>query len=115
MEVSKETVMVGGVEYVPKSSVNINPIDIEGEFYSIGKSYYVRTVTHHYVGKLVGLNENEMLLENASWVADSGRWHDALKNGTLDEVEPFVNPVVVNRRALCDATEWSHNLPSVQK
>lgn len=83
-------------------------------FLEIGKSYFIRTVTMYTVGKLKAINNNEFLLEQASWVADCGRFSAALKTGTLDEVEPFVDDVVVNRGSIVDITEWRHNLPTEQ-
>jgi len=87
----------------------------EKSMFEVGKAYFIRTVTMHLVGKLIGINNKELLLKDASWVADSGRFHDALKTGELNEVEPFVDDVIVNREAIVDATFWRHLLPNVQK
>lgn len=81
----------------------------------IGKNYLIRTVTMHHIGKLEAVTKQELVLSGASWVADSGRFHDALKEGKLDEVEPFVHDVIVGRGALIDATEWPHDLVREQK
>lgn len=81
----------------------------------IGKSYFIRTVTMHLIGKLILLNEKELVLSECSWIADSGRFHNALKDGNLSEVEPFVDDVIVNRTSIIDATEWRHALPREQK
>jgi len=86
----------------------------ETEF-KIGEKYFIRTVTMHHVGKLKKINDRELVLENASWIADSGRFHDALKNGKLNEVEPFVDDVIVMRDSIIDATIWRHELPLCQK
>jgi len=85
--------------------------------YQIGKNYFIRTVTHHLTGKLVRVTSKELVLESAAWIADDGRFHDALKNGTLNEVEPFppTLEVIVGRGALIDAVEWRFDLPLVQK
>lgn len=85
------------------------------EIWKMGKCYFIRTVTMHLVGRLEVLTNKELLLSEASWIADSGRFHDFLKNGTLNEVEPFVNPVIVNRDCIIDATIWDHELPKEQK
>lgn len=87
--------------------------------FQIGKAYYIRTVTMHIVGKLDAVHGTELVLSEASWVADSGRFHDALKGGVsnLNEVEPFPadQQVIVGRGSLIDATIWSHDLPKNQK
>lgn len=85
------------------------------DLWKVGKSYFIRTVTMHLIGKLEVVNSTELLLKNAVWVADSGRFHDALKKGTLSEVEPFVTDVIVNRTSIIDACEWIHDLPKEQK
>lgn len=83
--------------------------------YKIGESYLIRTVTMIILGKLECVHESEMVLSSASWVADTGRFFDALKTGKLNEVEPFTNDVIVGRNALIDATIWTHKLPTEQK
>lgn len=83
--------------------------------YEIGKAYFIRTVTMHHIGIIEKVLDNEIILSSACWVADSGRFHDALKEGTLMEVEPFIDNVIVGRNAIIDATLWSHDLPRSQK
>ncbi len=81
--------------------------------YKVGKNYFIRTVTHHLTGKLIKVTAKELVLEDAAWIADDGRFHEALKTGKLNEVEPFPKglEVVVGRGALIDAVEWTHSLP----
>ena len=80
----------------------------------VGEAYFIRTVTMHHVGRLVWVGPQELVLEGASWVADSGRFHDALMKGKLNEVEPFPLPVIIGRNAIVDATRWTHPLPTKQ-
>lgn len=87
----------------------------DNSLWTIGSNYFIRTVTMYILGHLAEVTSTELLITNASWVADSGRFHDALKTGVLDEVEPFINPVIVNRQSIIDATEWHHALPVKQK
>ena len=83
--------------------------------WQVGKNYFIRTVTMHLVGRLVEIDDKEIILSEASWVADSGRFNNALKTGDLNEVEPFIDTVIVNRGAVVDATEWRHVLPTEVK
>jgi hypothetical protein len=71
----------------------------------------------HITGKLKAVYDNELVFSDAAWIADSGRFSDALKMGTLDEVEPFpfANDVIIGRGAIVDCTEWAHDLPQEQK
>lgn len=74
--------------------------------YNIGKNYLIRTVTMIDAGKLVAVTDQELVLENASWIADTGRWADALKLCSFNEVEPFPEGrVIVGRAAVIDAVE----------
>jgi len=83
--------------------------------YKVGEKYFVRTVTYHYVGKLAQITDTELVLDQASWVADSGRWANALKTGVLSEVEPYLGRVILSRAAIVDASVWNHDLPKEQK
>ena len=83
----------------------------------VGNTVYIRTVTHHYTGRIVALDAQEIVLVDAAWVVDSGRWADAIATGTLNEVEPYLDgvTVAVNRGAVCDVCDWTSDLPRVQK
>jgi len=81
----------------------------------IGNSYFFRTVTYHLVGRVVAQHAGGLIeLDEASWVADSGRFMQAIKSGTLSEVEP-VGKAYINLRAVTDFFPWAHALPSEQK
>ncbi len=79
--------------------------------YVIGRKYFIRTVTHHLTGQLTKVTSKELVLADAAWIADDGRFHEALKTGKLNEVEPFPGEVIVGRGSLIDACEWLHELP----
>lgn len=89
--------------------------DISG---MIGQKWFFRTVTYHIVGKvtaqLFAPGVILLVLENASWVADSGRFMQAIKNGTLNEVEP-VGDWYINLNTVTDFSIWNHELPKDQK
>lgn len=80
----------------------------------IGKKLFIRTVTYHHVGEVVDVRGSVMELKDASWVADSGRFHQAITTGTLSEVEP-VGAAFVNTASITDAFPWAHELPTRQK
>jgi len=81
----------------------------------VGNSYFFRTLTYHLIGtirKKVGLF---FVLDDASWVADSGRFMQAIQKGKLDEVEPTCNGHMINIEACVDIIPWKHNNPKGQK
>lgn len=79
----------------------------------IGKKLFIRTVTYHLTGKVVKRIGNFIQLENASWIADSGRFMQAIKDGELSEVEP-VGEAWVNLNSVTDMFPWKHALPDKQ-
>jgi len=89
--------------------------------YKVGKNYLIRTVTHIDVGRLVKVTKDELILKDASWIADTGRFMDALQNGiekqTSSEIEPFPSEseVMVSKGSIIDVVEYKHKLPIKQK
>ena len=74
--------------------------------WQIGKCYVIRTVTMMNYGKLVAVHGQELVLEDAAWIADSGRFHDFLKDpNKCNEMEPFTAPIIVGRGSIIDAQE----------
>lgn len=81
----------------------------------VGKSFFFRTVTYHLTGRVEEVLHNNILrLSTAAWVADSGRFTQAIKTGTLNEVEP-VGDAYLNLDTVTDFFPWAHELPTEQK
>jgi hypothetical protein len=82
----------------------------------VGKSLFIRTVTYHYTGRLEQVTDDVLVLSEVAWIADSGRFAQALATGVLSEVEPYpTGPVIVPRAVIVDVSEWNHPLPRSQK
>jgi len=84
--------------------------------YEIGKGYFIRSVTHHYTGRLMEVYEHELVLEDAAWIADDGRFSQSVAGGDFGEVEPYPDGrrVVIGRGAILDAS-IRDAIPRVQK
>ena len=80
----------------------------------IGKNVIVRTVTNYYTGSLVSCAEY-LHLEDAAWIADTGRFATALATGKLSEIEPYPADCWVAAGSVVDISEWRHELPRTQK
>lgn len=80
----------------------------------VGSKFYFRTVTFHQVGEVKKIVGRFAYLKNASWVADSGRFNEAIKNGTLSEVE-HVGDAFINLDTVVDFFPWKHSLPKESK
>jgi len=80
----------------------------------VGKKFFFRTVTYHLVGKVEKIVGDFLELSTASWIADSGRFMGAIKDGELDEVEP-TGTAFINIKTVIDFYPWKHKLPTEQK
>ena len=89
-------------------------IDISNLDELVGKSFFFRTVTYHLIGKVTKRIGMFLQLDNASWIADSGRFMNAIKEGKLNEVEP-VGQAFINLESVTDFFPWKHKLPTEQK
>ncbi len=79
----------------------------------VGEKFFFRTVTYHLTGRVKKVIGNIIELENAAWIADSGRFMQAIKNGELKEVEP-VGRAYINIDSVTDFFPWKHALPEKQ-
>lgn len=84
-------------------------------FFCVGKAYLIRTVTMAWTGRVTDLNDAELLLEEAAWIADLGRYHKAKTAADLSEVEPRDTPIIIGRGSIVDAVEWTSPLPREAK
>ena len=88
--------------------------EVQGWADLVGTKLFIRTVTYHLVGEVKAVNGTLIELSEASWVADSGRFSVAIKDGTLSEVE-YVGRAFVNAASITDCFPWKHALPKVTK
>ena len=91
-------------------------IDINSFEEIIGKKFFIRTVTYHLVGKVEKIIGHFLVLSKSSWIADSGRFSDMLKDGFSDtaEIEP-TGTAFVNINSITDMFEWKKELPTKQQ
>ena len=71
--------------------------------YIIGQFYFVQTATLYYCGTLSQVTDNELVLDEASWVADTGRFNEFMKGSKPKELEPCCVPVIIGRGAIISA------------
>ena len=109
IEVSEET-----YEKIKDQLAGEDTIDISSYDDFVGEKFFIRTVTYHLVGEVTKRIGQYLQLKEASFIGDSGRFSDAIKKGTLSEVEP-VGIAFVNLNAITDFFPWKHKLPTSQK
>ena len=73
--------------------------------WEIGETYLIRSVTKTNTGVLVQVYKDELVLTDAAWIADTGRFAEALASSEFDEVEPYPKGrnVIIGRGAIEDA------------
>ncbi len=86
-----------------------------GSVFLVGEKYFIRCVTHYQLGRLKAITDNELVLEEASWIGDTGRFNEMLNTGKISENEPFYGDVIINRGAIVDAVLWDHDLMGAEK
>jgi len=88
----------------PKSQSQEKPQACSESPWQIGKTYVIRTVTMIQLGRLAAVYPQELVLEDASWIADTGRFANFLKDPELrSESEPFCAACIVGRGSIVDA------------
>ena len=81
----------------------------------VGEAVFIRTVTLYYTGRVIALDAQWIHLDEAAWIADSGRFGAAMAKGELSEVEPYPGPVSIARGAIVDCAPWQHPLARAVK
>lgn len=88
---------------------------VDNSAWEIGANYLIRTVTMIDTGRLVAVTAQELVLEDAAWIADTGRFADAVEKAEFDEVEPFpAGRVILGRGGVIDAVKIK-TLPRSQR
>lgn len=107
-------ITIDGEVFVKKSDIKssketfkVPKGDESNPFMEIGKDYFIRTVTNYFTGRLIWIGEKELVLEDACWIADTGRFNEFVSGKTCKESEPFPkgNAVIVGRGSIIDMTE----------
>ena len=96
------------------SDETFEKIDINEMKDFIGKKLFMRTVTYHIIGRVEKIIGPFFILSDASWIADSGRFMNAIKEGGLNEVEPL-GDWIINFHTITDMGFWKHTLKLEQK
>ena len=80
------------------------------------QKWFFRTVTVYLLGRVKKQVGKFIVLEDASWIADTKRFSNFIKDGISEdvEVEP-VGRVMLNIDSVVDAYQWQHQLPTKQQ
>ena len=96
-----------------KKSVKKVVKSAEKIIFQVGRTVFIRTVTHHIVGEILAVGETEIVLKTGTvmWIADSGRFTQALKTGVFYETEVYdVETPFIGRGAIVDGGIFPKNV-----
>ena len=102
------TIKINNVDYIRADAQLTAVAALDGDFcpFEIGAIYLIRTVTMIDVGRVVAASHKWIVLEDAAWIADTGRFSDALKSCEFSEAEPFPDGrVIIGAGAIIDAVK----------
>ena len=111
LDISEETYELIKSQLKEEEKLDINSLkDLEG------KNMFFRTVTYHILGKVEKVIGNFIQLSSASWIADSKRFSNFIKEGVIvqAEIEP-IGEWFVNINSCTDFGEWKFTLPLKQQ
>lgn len=80
----------------------------------VGQTVIIRGIPFYYIGRITYVDDKRLVLENACWLADSGRWSEALQTGDINECEKYPDPVELRTDLCCDITLWKNPLPETK-
>jgi hypothetical protein len=83
--------------------------------FEVGKAYLFFGVTRYMIGRVRKVFGDLVVIDEASWIPDTGRFSTAVSEFKLAEVERAPDGVVVNVSAITDAVPWSGKLPTENK
>lgn len=114
-ELEQELAELSNLEQqVAEKKANIEYKQMDYPF-KVGGSYFIRTVTYFATGRVKAIVGQFLVLEDAAWIADTGRFMEAIMDGKLNEVEPVSVDMFINVNSITDAFIWKHDLPREQK
>ena len=103
MSVNIESLTLAELREIAKLACCLTPNAAPAEAWSFkpGDVVCVMTVTLWFVGRLVSRDVTTIVLDDAAWVADSGRFNEFLSGGDAREVEPLPpGPFVIERSSV---------------
>lgn len=83
----------------------------------IGKVYFIETLTKYYIGEVVEIDFSYIILNNWTWIPNTGRFNEFMKTGNPEENEP-APPGILKRiphDVITSIDDWPHPIPQEVK
>ena len=106
---TQDTITINNVEYIKKDStlfkqkLKVKSVEVN-HLYEVGDFYFIQTPTLYYCGILSAITDGELMLTDAAWIPDTGRFNEFCKGAKPKELEPCGDaPVLISRGAVIAA------------
>jgi hypothetical protein len=63
--------------------------------FNVGENVFLRKITMILTGRVVAVYPTYIELDNAAWIADTGRYANAVRSGQFSEVEPYPDGLII--------------------
>src|SRR5262245_11886967 len=75
---------------------------------NVGRAYLIRTFQHSYVGRVKSVSFTDVVLTEAAIIPTYSvtRYHEVLRTGHLQIVDPLPGEVIVSAGVIIDAIPW---------
>lgn len=92
-----EYMRVSDAQALAKRQMKLKPLT-KANAYTVGDFVHIETVTKYFVGELVAISDEQMVLNNAAWVAHTGRPHEYFKGTKAPtSLEPLGDGWIIER------------------
>lgn len=88
-----------------------NSVSCFERFLEIGKAYFIFTQGFYYIGRLIDMDAEGMVLSECVWVTYTGPISDMIRSGELMTAVPMKNEAYMPRIRIDTIFEWKHEIP----
>ena len=81
-----------------------------------GEAVFIETFGKHYLGRVKSVGYTTVTLEQASWVANSGRFGEFIRTGrSINTESEFIGETTIPLMYISAKTAWPHALPTTDQ
>jgi|SRR5882672_3034279 len=83
--------------------------------FMIGTSYHIRTVTDHWIGRVVSVDEKFVNLDKCSWIPQTGRFNEFVSGKITPAEVEYIGEYSVKMDVIAGKLVWKNPLPTSSK
>ncbi len=81
--------------------------------FEVGTRVFIRTVAYYYLGEVTEVSEDSVMLKDAYWIPNTGKFGNFLMEGKPELKEKYPMPVTLNSRLFTDWVVWPHDISNL--